>query len=166
MKKLIALILICLLLFTACSNNNYKLIVDGKEIENEYFKVINDDYAEIPFLAVIEALHGDVNWVSRKYVEIHFHDTDYILDPEECCLLPKEDYSSDPSSIENYYWNNLIAPVWGAEHGTFSRVGEKEFIIDSDSIWIFFESNGIRFRIDRKKSEVSFTLKTMDGSVS
>ena len=103
--------------------NNYKLIVKGKEIHTKYFIDFNDElkYAELPLTTIMQELGATIIWQDDSWAQIW-------LNGEEYCL-------NATAGIMNKAGETVIvlsvAP--GSRHGSIYRAVDGEFIIDSDS---------------------------------
>ena len=73
-----------------------KLIVNGEDISEGHHVSINDGYAEIPFVALTEALGAITERVDDEKVLISYQDTEFILNMEQGTLIdsynPELDY--------------------------------------------------------------------------
>lgn len=119
-------------------NNNFTLIVDGRDISLHTSLSINYEkqYAELPLLAISEALGGEVKWVNEKKVKIVFNDTQYILNPTQKTLKKEKDSF------------NIINVPPGTNHGGYYQICDKEFIVDSDSLCYFVNLLGAKITIE------------------
>lgn len=126
------------------TDNDVTFIVNGKDISSENFVSINyeEQYAELPLIAITEALGGEVEWVSNKKVFILFNGTNYILNPTKKTLKQKRDSF------------NMIALPPGAQHGACYQIGDEEFIIDSDCLRYFLRLLGAKITIHYETASV------------
>lgn len=144
MRKKIACILLMItcVLLSSCSENgpaadasessgdaqdrnlHAALIVDGKDITSEKPASINYEkqYAQLPLLAILEALGGETEWVDEEKVTIVFHDTTYVLNPAQNTLQKEGDSF------------NIIAIPPGTRYGGYYEICDKGFMIDSNCL--------------------------------
>lgn len=140
---------------TQNGNGHAALIVDGKDITSENIASINYEkqYAQLPLLAILEALGGKTEWVDEEKVTIVFHDTTYILNPTQNTLQKEGDSF------------NIIAIPPGTRHGGYYEICGEEFMIDSNCLDHFLYLLGARIAIDYDRALVTidFVKNTASG---
>lgn len=102
-------------------NNDCKLYINGKEMENVYI-YINNDYkcAEIPLLTILAELGAEVIPQNEKEIKIIYNGEEFFINTEDKTFIFKEDNS-----------NGLMLPP-GSRGGTF-KVVDEEVIVDTNS---------------------------------
>ena len=165
-KIIIGLLLIIMSIFiTSCSHDNLvshddssescdeeqnmissgTLIVEGKDITAGNHVILNreNDYAELPFIAISKALGVQVDWISDREVIMDFDDTKYILNPLEKTLYEEGDS-----------FNMILLPP-GEFHKTYYELCDKEVIIDNVYMFRFIRVIGAMMDIDYDNSVVN-----------
>lgn len=97
--------------------SNCTLIVNGNDITEKNYVKINEDYAELPFIAIMIALGAEIFWQSTDIVEVIYNAKNYILNTTECTF------------IEMGKNINLFSPPPGGTR--YYKTLENEFILDS-----------------------------------
>lgn len=103
---------------TSTTDKSTKLIVNGESIECDAYVKIYHDNADLPLLAIIKALGGNVVWDSSLVAIIEVNNKLYTFDSEQLTL-----YENDHPSI------NLFHLVFGGT--TFVHSIEKDVLVDS-----------------------------------
>lgn len=136
-------------------NGHAALIVNGKDITSEKLASINYEkqYAQLPLLAILEALGGETEWVDEEKVTIAFHGTTYVLNPAQNTLQKEGDSF------------NIIAVPPGTRHGGYYEICDEEFLIDSNCLDHFLYLLGARIAIDYDRALVTidFVKNTASG---
>jgi len=114
--------------------NNCILIVNKNDITSGNYVKLNQDYAELPFTAVMKALGAKVVWLNKTTANITYEDSIYILDTTECMLIKVGDN-----------WNFLIPPPGGTR---YYQVIEYELILDSVTMRSAFKLMGTNVKIN------------------
>jgi hypothetical protein len=99
-----------------------KLIVNGKDItEDNYVKLHKEQrYAELPLVAIMQALGADVDWKTEEIAELTLYETKYVLDIRNNSLVV-EDGGND-------FKYNIITPPPGSS--VQYKTMERELIIE------------------------------------
>lgn len=122
------------------------LVINGKNITDDNYVNYNNEYDcfELPLIAILKELGAEIKWLDEKTVSIIIYDKTYVLNTEECSL-------TEINSTFNLF---QIAP--GDTHGVFSKRVENEFVIDSDSLKLFFINElGLRMRRYSNNKEIT-----------
>lgn len=86
--------------------NNCILIVNGKDITSGNYVKLNQNYAELPFTAVMKALGAEVVWRNKTTAEITYDGKNYILKTTDCSLIEvggtMNVISTPPGAIRHY----------------------------------------------------------------
>lgn len=128
----------------------YKLVVKGKEIAVSNHIKLNYEhqYAELPLTAIMKELGARVEWQSKTTAKITFNGKDFILD------------TTKGSLVEMGKTFNVLVVAPGSKHGTFYRVVNNEFIIDSDSAkLLLINIMGVKISVDYDYRIVNINTK-------
>jgi hypothetical protein len=106
------------------TNNNCRLIVNGRDITSETYVRINYEYqnAELPIIAILKEFGAEVEWKDQTIVNITYKGYDFVLDTVKGTFTQVGD---DLNAFE-------IPP--GTKHAVSYRIGD-EFVIDNNSSW-------------------------------
>ena len=128
------------------------LVINGKNITDDNYVNYNNEYDcfELPLIAILKELGAEIKWLDEKTVSIIIYDKTYVLNTEECSL-------TEINSTFNLF---QIAP--GDTHGVFSKRVENEFVIDSDSLKLFF-INELGLRMRRYSNNKEITIDALNG---
>ncbi len=131
---------------------NIALVINGKNITDDNYVNYNNEYDcfELPLIAILKELGAEIKWLDEKTVSIIIYDKTYVLNTEECSL-------TEINSTFNLF---QIAP--GDTHGVFSKRVENEFVIDSDSLKLFF-INELGLRMRRSSNNKEITIDDLNG---
>ena len=123
------------------ATNNCKLIVNGEDISSEVYVNIHFEkrYADIPFIAVMRALGGEVEWISPSTAKVIFNGKNYSLNTTECLFVE-----------EGKSLNLMSTPPGGTRH--YQVIGD-EFILDDGTMSGAFQLMGFDIKIDRNFEE-------------
>ena len=124
------------------------LYVNRKEVITDTPAIVYHNYADIPLLAVLEAMGADLKYESDMLTAISFQGTNYYLDTEKYRL-----YVADSES------HNLIASLQGGTSFVYS-VG-RELMMDDAMLRATLENMGIDANItmDKEKAIVKIRIK-------
>ena len=105
------------------TDDSCKLLVKGKDITADNYVKLNYEYryAELPLTAILKESGASVKWQDKSTAQITFGGKDYHLD------------ATKGTMTEVGGTVNILSVAPGSEHGTFYKVVDGEFIIDSDS---------------------------------
>ena len=116
-----------------------KIMINGKELQSEYTFRRYGEYAEIPFIATMDALGADWHWRSKDYAEITMGGNTCYVDTYESSL----NYGGD------YHFYPTASLPFGQEYGD-------EIILRTDTLQEFFKAfcHGVTVRVDAEESVV------------
>lgn len=132
-------------------HNACKLFVNGQELilpDTPILINAEEQYAELPLIAISEALGGKTKWINQNKVTIIFNDAKYVLNPTQNTLTKAGDSF------------NIIAIAPGANHGGKYRICGEEFFVDSDTLSWFMHLLDAEITIDYARSIVSIQSNT------
>ena len=111
--------------------SNWKLVVNGVDITQEYYAEKMSDGICLPFVAVMETLGAEFTWETDRKAEMKYLDLLFALDVDECSFISKA------NGVE------LFGVMGG---GLFVSVPmDKELLLDSARVRYFFKNAGITF---------------------
>ena len=123
--------------------SNCTLIVDGKTINEDCYVYMENNYAKIPLLVVVEALGADVFWITETKVCFYYEGHVYVLDVMKNCL-----------SDAGYHYCLMIPPPGEPTHDVFFGLVNGEFVADSTILRLFLQNIGFGVRLNYEKNIV------------
>ncbi|MBE6748026.1 MAG: hypothetical protein E7557_02225 [Ruminococcaceae bacterium] len=125
-----------------------KLVVLGKEINSDFTPQIYNDYADVSFIEVINALNVKTE-VKNNLIYIHTKNDVYILNEEECLLYKKSDRNK----------TNLLHLISGDYYFVYSSNGK--LIVDSEVLVSTLYGIGIKIsgKVDSENNTVNINLR-------
>ncbi len=116
-------------------NNNCKLIVNNNDITEFTYVNLHENYADIPILAICEALGVSVTRIDSTNVILSYNDINYKLDMKECLLTQ-----------EGETINILSLPPGGTQR--HFQIKNNDLIVDSITSRSFINLLGAKLSID------------------
>ena len=124
------------------AEHNCRLIVKDKDITEGNYVMLQEDHAELPFVAILTALGADIQWQSETVAAVTYNGTEYTLDTAKCELLKKGSTVNQLSAAPG-------AATWGF------RTEKKELILDNSRILLFLSDNGLTIQTDRDAMQIT-----------
>jgi len=120
----------------------------GKEINSDFTPQIYNDYADVSFIEVINALNVKTE-VKNNLIYIHTKNDVYILNEEECLLYKKSDRNK----------TNLLHLISGDYYFVYSSNGK--LIVDSEVLVSTLYGIGIKIsgKVDSENNTVNINLR-------
>ena len=126
------------------------LIVNNKDITNGVYVDIdiNGRFAKFQLIPVLKELGAIVEWETEKVAKIKINNHNFILDLADKKL-----------SEESSPYSSFIALAPGSSHPQYVEAIEKDLIVDSDSILLFFNYIDVSITIDYDELKVVISNK-------
>ncbi len=126
-------------------NDNYKLLVNGKNIDADNLSFnYQQGYAELPLTVILKELGAGVKWQGELSAQITYNGKEYHLDATKGTLT------------EAGMTFNILSVAPGSKHGIFYKYVNGELVVDSDSSKLLITNiMGAKMNIDFDKKTVS-----------
>lgn len=125
--------------------SNCTLIVNGIDITSEHYVKINEDYAELPFIAIMDTLGAEIVWQNENTANITYNSKNYILKTNDCSFM-------EVGGQVNF----LSTPPGGTRH---YKTVEGEFILDSVTTSGAFQLMKANTKININYTDKVITIK-------